>query len=94
METNSRVNYTLLEEMDEKWLPLLNTRQKWTEAKPDLKFGDMVLAISPDCPRAHWRRVFRVFQGQDGRVRVVKIQIDQKNTVMKPVSKCVLLGSD
>ena len=32
------------------WLPLLNARQKWTEIKPDLKIGDIVLAISPDCP--------------------------------------------
>ena len=61
------------------WVPLLNARQKWTEAKPDLKIGDIVLAISPDCPRAHWPLggVLEVFPGQDGRVHVVKIQIGQ-----------------
>lgn len=77
------------------WLPLLNARQKWTEIKPDLKIGDIVLAISPDCPRAHWPlgRVLEVFPGQDGHVRVVKIQIGQ-NTVLRPVSKCVLLDSN
>ena len=76
------------------WLPLLNARQKWTEAKPDLKIGDIVLAISPDCPRAYWPlgRVLEVFPGQDGHVRVAKIQIGQ-NAVMRPVSKCVLLDS-
>ena len=59
------------------WRPLLNARQKWTEAKPDLKIGDTLLAISPDCPRAHWPlgRVQEVFPGQDGHVRVAKIQI-------------------
>ena len=77
------------------WLPLLNARQKWTEIKPDLKIGDIVLAISPDCPRAHWPlgRVLEVFPGQDGHVRVAKIQIGQ-NTVLRPVSKCVLLDSN
>ena len=69
-------------------------RQKWIEAKPNLKIGDIVLVISPDCPRAHWplRRVLKVFPGQDGHGRVAKIQIG-RNTVMRPVSKCVLLES-
>ena len=76
------------------WLPLLNPRQKWIEAQPNLKIGDIVLVISPDCPRAHWPlgRILKVLMGQDGHVRVAKIQIGQ-NTVMRPVSKCVLLES-
>ena len=28
------------------WLPLLNARQKWNAIRPDLKIGDVVLAIS------------------------------------------------
>ena len=65
------------------WLPLLNAHQKWTILKLDLKIGDIVLAISPDCPRAHWPlgRVLEVFPGQDGHVPVAKIQIGQ-NTVL------------
>jgi len=76
------------------WLPLLNPCQKWTEAKPNLKIDDVVLVIPPDCFRAHWPlgRVLKVFPGQDNHVRVAKIQIGQ-NTVMRPVSKCVLLES-
>ena len=52
------------------WLPLLKPRQKWTEAKPNVKIHDTVLVISPDCPRAHWPfgRVLEVFPGQDGHV--------------------------
>ena len=77
------------------WRPSLNARQKWTKAKPGVKISDIVLAISPDCPRAHWPlgRVLEVFPGQDGHVRVAKIQIGQ-NTVTRPVSKCVLLDSN
>ena len=62
--------------------------------KPNLKIGDIVLVISSECPRAHWPlgRVLKVFLGQDGHVCVAKIQIGQ-NTVMKPVSKHVLLES-
>ena len=77
------------------WLPSLNPRQKWTETRPDLKIGDVVLVISPDCPRAHWPlgRVLEVFPGQDGHVRVAKIQVGQ-NTVVRPISKCVLLESN
>jgi len=46
------------------WLPLLNPRQKRTEAKPNLKIDDVVLVISPDCPRAQWPLggVLEVFQ--------------------------------
>ena len=73
------------------WLPLLNPCQMWTKAKLNLKIGDVVLVISPDCSREHWplERVLRVFLGQEGHVQVAKIQIGQ-DTVMRPVSKCVL----
>ena len=52
-----------------------------------------MLAISPDCPRAHWPlgRVLEVYPGQDGHVRVAKIQIGQ-NTVLRPVSKARFAG--
>lgn len=77
------------------WLPLLSARRKWTESKPNLKIGDIGLAISPDCPRAHWPlgRVLEVFLGQNGRVRLSMIQ-NGWNTVMRPASKCVLLESN
>ena len=76
------------------WLPLLNARQKWNEIRPDLKIGDFVLAISPESPRAHWplARVLEVFPGQDGHVRVVKLQVG-KETIVRPISKCVPLES-
>ena len=76
------------------WLPLLNRRQKWNETRTDLKVGDVVLAISPESPRAQWpfARVLEVFSGQDGHVRVVKLQVG-KDTIVRPISKCVPLES-
>ena len=77
------------------WLPLLNRRQKWNETRTDLKVGDVVLAISPESPRAQWpfARVLEVFSGQDGHVRVVKLQVG-KDTIVRPISKCVPLESN
>ena len=77
------------------WLPLLNRRQKWNETRTDLKVGDEVLAISPESPRAQWplARVLEVFSGQDGHVRVVKLQVG-KDTIVRPISKCVPLESN
>ena len=59
------------------WLPSLNVRRKWTEVKQDLKVGDAVLVISPNTPRGHWPlgRVIEVYPGQDGHVRVAKVQV-------------------
>ena len=77
------------------WLPLLNRRQKWNETRRDLKVGDVVLAISPESPRAQWplARVLEVFSGQDGHVRVVKLQVG-KDTIVRTISKCVPLESN
>ena len=74
------------------WLPLLNTRQKWNEIGADVKVGDLVLAISPESPRAHWllARVLEVFSGRDVQVRVVKLQVG-KDTIVRLISKCVPL---
>ena len=72
------------------WLPLLNIRQKWNEIGADVKVGDLVLAISPESPRAHWllARVLEVFSGRDVHVRVVKLQVG-KDTIVRLISKCV-----
>ena len=67
------------------WLPLLNTCQKWNETQTDLKVRDIVLAISPESPRAQWplARVLEVFPGQDGHVQVVQLQVG-KDTIVRP----------
>ena len=57
--------------------------------------GDVVLAISPESPRAQWplARVLEVFSGKDRHVRVVKLQVG-KDTIVRTISKCVPLESN
>lgn len=45
--------------------PCLKGRQKRTATKPDLKAGDILLAISPDRQQTMKGRVLEVFPGQD-----------------------------
>jgi len=66
---------------------LLNAREKWNETRSDLKIGDFVHSISPESPRAHWTsaKVPEFLPGQDGHVRVVKLQVgmDYRKTDFK-----------
>ena len=61
------------------WLPGLNARQKWFQKQRDVQIGDVMLVISPDTSRGNWPlgRVLEVYPGQDGHVRVVKIQVGE-----------------
>lgn len=70
------------------WLPGLNARQKWFQTHRDVKVGDVMLVISPDTSRGSWSlgRVLEVYPGQDGHVRVVKLQVGQ-GTLIRPVTK-------
>ena len=73
---------------------MLNAREKWNETLSDLKIGDFVHAISPESPRVHWTRakVLEFLPGQDGHVRVVKLQVG-KETTERPISKCIPIES-
>ena len=47
-----------------------------------------MLVISPDTSRGNWPlgRVLEIYPGQDGHVRVVKIQVGE-GTLIRPVKK-------
>lgn len=70
------------------WLPNLNLRKKWLKTQRNLQVGDIVLLISPDAPRGQWplARVIEVYPGEDGRVRVAKVQVG-RNTLTRSISK-------
>ena len=70
------------------WLPGLNALQKWFQTQRDVQIGDVMLVISPDTSRRNWSlgRVLEVYPGQDGHVRVVKIQVGE-GTLIRPVNK-------
>ena len=62
------------------WIPSLNSRKKWNSEKDDFKVGDVVLVLSTDTQRGHWPlgRVTKTIIGSDNRVRVVNVQVGQK----------------
>ena len=70
------------------WLPGLNTRKKWFRTQRDVEVGDVMLVVFPDTPRGNWPmgRVLAVHPGNDGPVRVAKMQVGQ-GTLVKPVTK-------
>ena len=70
------------------WLPNLNSRKKWLKTQRNLQVGEVVLLMSPDAPRGKWPlgRVLEVYPGEDGRVRVAKVQVG-RNTLTQSVSK-------
>ena len=74
------------------YLPLLQPRNKWTEVRPDLQEGDVVLVQNPAAPRGEWPlgRVTRTFKGEDDRVRVVEV-LTKGKLMKRPVVKLVKL---
>ena len=63
------------------WIPSLNSRKKWNSKKDDFKVGDMMLVLSADTPRDQWPlgRITKTFIGSDSRVRVVNVEVGQKD---------------
>ena len=76
------------------WLPNLNSRKKWLKTQRNLQVGDIVLLVSPDAPRGQWplARVIEVYPGEDGRVRVAKVQVG-RNTLTRSISKLCPFGN-
>ena len=77
------------------WIPSLNSRKKWNSEKDDFKVGDVVLVLSTDTPRGHWPlgRITKTIIGSDKRVRVVNVQVGQKE-LTRSVHKLVPLECD
>ena len=65
------------------WLPGLNPKKKWFRDQKNFQEEDVVIVMSPDTPRGRWPlgRITKAHPGQDGRVRVVDVQV--KKSVMR-----------
>jgi hypothetical protein len=86
----------IVQQLWERWhLEVLNNMQqktKWYIEKQNLKIGDMVLIVEDNLPPGLWPlgRIVEVFNGPDGRVRVVNIKT-QKGIFKRAFTKvCVL----
>ena len=77
------------------WLPGLNAQRKWFQTQRHVQIGDVMLVISPDTTSGNWPlgRALEVYPGQDGHVRVVKIQVGE-GTSIGPVTKLCPLDVD
>ena len=69
------------------YLPSLRARPKWNQIINGLKSGDVVLVLDQDIPRG---RILEMYPGQDGHVRVAKVQCGAK-TLVRPIHKLVPL---
>ncbi|XP_063758693.1 uncharacterized protein LOC134877201 [Eleginops maclovinus] len=81
------------------YLSTLQSRRKWTEDKPNVKEGDVVLLKDSQVSRNEWPMglVVKTLPSSDNRVRKVELRIvkDGTNKVfLRPVSEIVVLLSE
>ena len=74
------------------YLPLLQTRSKWTIARRNFAIDDIVLIVDVQTPRNSWpmARVLEVYPNKDGLVRRLKLKT-KTTTLDRPIDKCILL---
>ena len=83
MATSAGGDKTLLATLVEKIDCEFEFSQKWNSEKDHFKIGDVVLVLSTDTPRGHWPlgRITKTIIRSDDRVRVVNVQVGQKELV-------------
>ncbi len=74
------------------YLPQLRLRTKWTQTKRNLAEGDIVLVTDHMLSRNEWPlgKVIKVYPGEDGRVRTIKVR-SRGNELIRPIAKVCLL---
>ena len=78
------------------YLPLLQTRQKWSQPQRNFKVDDLVLVVDDTLPRGQWSMglVTAVYPDQDGKVRQVEIKVGSRFLRRPIVKLCLLEMSD
>ncbi|XP_018098170.2 uncharacterized protein LOC108705944 [Xenopus laevis] len=81
------------------YLSNLQSRRKWTQNRPDIQVGDVVLVKDSQESRNEWHvgLIINTLPSRDGRVRKVEVKIVKQGTAktyMRPVSDIVVLLSD
>ncbi|XP_052244672.1 uncharacterized protein DDB_G0290587-like [Dreissena polymorpha] len=71
---------------------LTNSTRERFHPERDIKIGEVVLIITPETTRGNWplRRILEDYPGQDGRVRVVKIQVGSSKMTRSVTKLCPL----
>ncbi|XP_014848114.1 PREDICTED: uncharacterized protein LOC106921142 [Poecilia mexicana] len=81
------------------YLPTLQKRRRWTDDKPNIKVGDIVLLKDSLTHRNFWSmgKVVRIFESKDNKVRkaeVKTIKDGNEKVFLRPITDMVLLLSD
>lgn len=89
-----RISQHWVDEFWVRWLreyvPQLLPKRKWTTESINLNVGDVVKILNDTIPRGDWPigRIVQVYPGEDGVVRVVKVQTSN-GTIKRPTCKVV-----
>ncbi|XP_059845819.1 uncharacterized protein LOC132405136 [Hypanus sabinus] len=80
----------------QKYLPLLQQRQKWTEPHRNLQVEDLVLLRDKQATRNSWptARITATFPSEDGHVRKIELKTTDQGDVkiyQRPVTEVILL---
>ncbi|XP_059815405.1 uncharacterized protein LOC132387047 [Hypanus sabinus] len=80
----------------QKYLPLLQQRQKWTEPRRNLQVEDLVLLRDKQAARNSWptARITATFPSEDGHVRKIELKTTDQGDVkiyQGPVTEVILL---
>ena len=80
------------------YLATLQKRRKWTEDKPNVQEGDVVLLRDNQAKRNEWPVgvIQKTFPSADGKIRKVEVRIFSQGTLkvfLRPISEVVLLLS-
>jgi hypothetical protein len=74
------------------YLPLLQSRNKWTSPQRNVQGGDLVIVVNDNAHRNMWQlgRVIETYSGSDGLVRSALVR-SKDSTCVRPVTKLCLL---
>lgn len=75
------------------YLHQLQPRTKWTDKKPNLQVGNIVLIADDNVPPSRWLagRVVNTHPGADGLVRVAEVRVSSGAIFKRPIHKLGLL---
>ncbi len=70
------------------YLPSLHARKKWSDVKPNIAVGNVVLIVDEANPRGKWPvgRVLKVFPGKDGLVRSAIVKTSH-GEYLRPITR-------
>ena len=80
----------------QEYLQGLQPRRKWSESKPNLAEGDVVLLREKENPRCYWplARVVKTYNSDDGKVRKAEVKFYRngaQRTALRPISELILI---